>query len=244
MNLAAEARVLALRSERCTDFATTHQPAPVSHLVAKVCDNCFNDHVPEDCIWDGYVSDCSLSSASLASILDTEDGEASIISISEAEDGEPIGETLAPTLIAEDSEPPQAIALEQVLMMAPSGPTDNRSSAPSTAPTNANASGAAATPVVPPAPAPPASEPVIIAPLAPAASTLLGRNPTGFTALGTGPPGFMTPGASTLSLSRTTMTPPIITDEALRVLSMPILGDDPTVRTMEALRLATVAAQI
>lgn len=88
MDLALEARILASRWDRYIDPMVYHQPAPTSHLVAMVCHNCFNDHVPEDCIWDGYFSDCGLSVASLTSLPEMEDDEVSIISIMDTEEDE------------------------------------------------------------------------------------------------------------------------------------------------------------
>lgn len=62
-------------------------------------------------------------------------------------------------------EPPQAITLEKVLMTAPCGPMDNKSSAPSTTPVNANATKAPAAPMVMETTTPPASELVFVTPM-------------------------------------------------------------------------------
>lgn len=73
-NLMAEVCILTSKLRRYVDLKETHQPAHVSHMVAMVCDNCFDDHAPEDYIVDDYVSDYSLSSANLVSMSEIEDG--------------------------------------------------------------------------------------------------------------------------------------------------------------------------
>lgn len=55
--------VLDSRSGHCANLVVTHQPTPMSHLVAMVCDGCFINHIPEDYIIDGYILDYGISSS-------------------------------------------------------------------------------------------------------------------------------------------------------------------------------------
>lgn len=94
-----------------------------------MCDNCFVDHNPEDCIIDGPISDCNIDTIDLVSFSDGESNEADIISIT---DTEPYMELLTPavgagdiqpvptpSLASDDEEAPHAITLQQVMMTAP-----------------------------------------------------------------------------------------------------------------------------
>lgn len=111
-------------------------------------------------------------------------------------------------------------------------------------PIEPSASGATTTNVGLPASQPPASELVAIAPSAPPAPPPVGHYPSSFNILGAGPPSFTTHGARISSLTRTTMTQPLITEEALQLFSTPIPRSDPTTQTMEAFRQATLAVQL
>lgn len=70
-----------------------------------VCSNCIDDHDPEDCIWDGYITNDGATSASLVSLLETVADDDS-------------GASPATTSSTEDDKPLQAITLDQVLMTA------------------------------------------------------------------------------------------------------------------------------
>lgn len=66
--LLVEARIKVARPGRCANSTSTHQPALTSHLVEMVCSNCIDDHDPEDCIWDDYITDGGSTFASLPSL--------------------------------------------------------------------------------------------------------------------------------------------------------------------------------
>lgn len=53
-----------------------------------VCDNSFINHILEDCIIDGFISDCSINTADLVSLSDVESSKADVISIADTEDEE------------------------------------------------------------------------------------------------------------------------------------------------------------
>lgn len=83
-----ESRASTSRFKHCTDLTMTRQPAPASHFIAMVCDNSFINHIPEDCIIDGYISDCSISTTDHVSLSDMEGSEADVIFIADTEGGE------------------------------------------------------------------------------------------------------------------------------------------------------------
>lgn len=85
ITLALEARALASRRVHCDDLVVDLQPAPASHFVIMVCDNCFINHIPEDSIINGFASDCSVSIVYLISLSDAESSEADVISITVTE---------------------------------------------------------------------------------------------------------------------------------------------------------------
>lgn len=104
------ARILAPRPRCYVNPITAHHPAPVSHLVAMVCDNCFDDHAPEDCIVDSYVLDYIPSFVGIVFVSEMEDGEDAqdgIISILVMEDGANACDGLLPATTTDNSEPPQ-----------------------------------------------------------------------------------------------------------------------------------------
>lgn len=116
-----------------------------------------------------------------------------------------------------------------------------RASEPNATPVDTNPSGAAPTGAVPPGTtalgtALPASTPL--------ASTPIVQSPLGFTALGTEPMGFMTLGAGPLGPVALMMAPPVVTEAALWILSTRLIRKDPTIRAMEAMRQATLAAHL
>lgn len=115
-----------------------------------VFDNYFIHHIPEDCIIDGFIFDCKISSVDLVSLSDTEDSEADVISITDTEvdlelpvlavgarDSQPAS---TPAPASDDEGAPQAITLQQVMMTAPIG-----TSSALTAPIVPNTSQAAST---------------------------------------------------------------------------------------------------
>lgn len=150
---------LAARTRHCADVAAIHLSAPTSHLVAIVCDNCFINHSPEDCIIDGFISDCNTNTADLVSLSGDESSDNGVISIpddnddvalpvtpvveaegtesrSNTEPSEETGDNQPTSEEVSDNEAPQAISLYQVMMTAPVG-TSSGLTAPIIPTTNA-----------------------------------------------------------------------------------------------------------
>lgn len=212
-----------------------------------VCDNCFINHIPEDCIIDGHISDYSFSSASLISLSDAEDTEDDVISISEIEPEEEAPASVSeaenkqqdpsPTPAPDGDEAPLAITLQQVMMTAPAR---NGFVAPHIAPVEPNASQPVVLHIVPP----PVSVSAVVIPSAPPAPAPVRMHPNNFSLFENAPPGFQTLGIGPSGLSRTTRTQLIITEDALCLLSTPLQGTDLTTQTMEAFRQANMTAHL
>ena len=63
---------LASWSACCANLTEYHQFAPMSHVVAMMCDSCFIDHIREDCVIDGHISNCNINTVNVVQFSDVE----------------------------------------------------------------------------------------------------------------------------------------------------------------------------
>lgn len=134
-----DARSVTTKARCGTEVTSVHQPTPTSQLVAMVYGNCFVDHSSEDCFIDESISGCSIKTTNLVSFSDNKhnsDGASSAPSdgnegisarpAANIENRQPKSQpspsegtdNSQPTFgEASDDQAPEAISLQQVMML-------------------------------------------------------------------------------------------------------------------------------